>query len=104
MKYLSIFFGIGFSLLLFSCSSIKKNKVDKISKPNILFIAVDDLRPELNLYGANHIKSPNLDNLAEKEAYKDIVANLSKTLHDNWGNDFLIDVGNLSEKRGQDPD
>jgi choline-sulfatase len=33
-------------------------------QPNILFIAVDDLRPELNFYGANHIKSPNLDKLA----------------------------------------
>jgi iduronate 2-sulfatase len=34
------------------------------SKPNILFIAVDDLRPELNFYGENHIKSPHLDKLA----------------------------------------
>ena len=34
------------------------------SKPNILFIAVDDLRPELNCYGASQIKSPNLDKLA----------------------------------------
>ncbi|WP_255449749.1 sulfatase [Seonamhaeicola sediminis] len=35
-------------------------------KPNILFIAVDDLRPELNFYGANHIQSPNLDKLASE--------------------------------------
>ena len=34
------------------------------AKPNILFIAVDDLRPELNVYGVNQIKSPNLDDLA----------------------------------------
>ncbi|WP_147676526.1 sulfatase [Algibacter pacificus] len=33
---------------------------------NILFIAVDDLRPELNFYGANHIKSPNLDQLSQE--------------------------------------
>ncbi|AJR04507.1 sulfatase [Siansivirga zeaxanthinifaciens] len=33
-------------------------------RPNILFIAVDDLRPEMNFYGANHIQSPNLDKLA----------------------------------------
>ncbi|WP_245738270.1 sulfatase [Hyunsoonleella jejuensis] len=33
---------------------------------NILFIAVDDLRPELNFYGANYIQSPNLDKLASE--------------------------------------
>jgi len=30
-------------------------------RPNVLFIAVDDLRPELNCYGASHLHSPNLD-------------------------------------------
>jgi len=34
------------------------------SKPNVLLIMVDDLRPELNTYGANHIKSPHIDKLA----------------------------------------
>ena len=34
-------------------------------KPNVLFICVDDLRTELNCYGEQHIKSPNLDNLAK---------------------------------------
>jgi len=33
-------------------------------RPNVLFIAVDDLRPELNSYGAKHIRSPNFDRLA----------------------------------------
>ncbi len=33
-------------------------------KPNILFIAVDDLRPELGCYGKQHIRSPNIDRLA----------------------------------------
>lgn len=33
-------------------------------KPNILFICVDDLRPELGCYGVKNIKSPNLDKLA----------------------------------------
>jgi iduronate 2-sulfatase len=35
-----------------------------IAKPNVLFIAVDDLRPELGCYGAKQIKTPNLDTLA----------------------------------------
>lgn len=36
------------------------------SRPNVLFIGVDDLRPELNCYGASHIKSPNIDRLASE--------------------------------------
>lgn len=36
--------------------------------PNVLFIAVDDLRPELGCYGVTHIRSPNIDRLASKGA------------------------------------
>ena len=35
-------------------------------KPNILFIVVDDLRPELACYGRDWIKSPNIDRLAKQ--------------------------------------
>lgn len=34
-------------------------------KPNILFIAVDDLRAELGCYGSSIVKSPNMDALAK---------------------------------------
>lgn len=48
-------------LLLFITSIVSaQNK----AKPNILFIAVDDLRPELGCYGQTQIKSPNIDKLA----------------------------------------
>lgn len=33
--------------------------------PNILFIAIDDLRPELGPYGNPHIKTPHIDQLAQ---------------------------------------
>lgn len=35
-------------------------------KMNVLFIAVDDLRPELGCYGQTMIKTPNLDRLAQQ--------------------------------------
>ncbi|MCF8381532.1 MAG: sulfatase [Bacteroidales bacterium] len=45
-----------------SCTENKEKKPDF----NVLFIAVDDLRPELNCYGATQIKSPNIDRLASQ--------------------------------------
>lgn len=49
--------------ILLGLSSCTGQQAPK-AKPNILFIAVDDLRPELNCYGRSHIVSPNIDRLA----------------------------------------
>lgn len=64
MKY-SFLFLILISLSFSACNKApQKEQAGLPAQPNILFIAVDDLRPELNFYGASHIKSPNLDKLA----------------------------------------
>ena len=49
--------------LLASVAGIAAEKSD--SRPNILFIAVDDLRNELGCYGIKEVKTPNIDRLAE---------------------------------------
>lgn len=38
-------------------------KQEAIKSPNVLFIAIDDLRPELGIYGNKIIHSPNIDQL-----------------------------------------
>ena len=40
-------------------------------RPNVLFIAVDDLRPELACYGVSSIQSPNIDRLASRSLVLD---------------------------------
>ena len=51
-----------FSLLVFSGVTASRVAAER---PNVLFIAVDDLRPELACYGEQHIHSPHIDRLAK---------------------------------------
>ena len=41
------------------------SRVSAAERPNVLFIAVDDLRPELGCYGHSLIRTPNIDRLAQ---------------------------------------
>ena len=52
-------------LALLSCNRGMRDQAT-VEKPNILFIAVDDLRPELGCYGRELIHSPNIDMLASR--------------------------------------
>jgi iduronate 2-sulfatase len=52
------------SLLLFS-ACVGTVAADQ-RRPNVLFIAVDDLRPELGCYGNRVVKSPHMDRLAAR--------------------------------------
>jgi len=67
MKGKKIYFFIIFLFFSLSCNLVKD--WNSPNKPNILFIAVDDLRPELGVYGNNVVKSPNIDQLAKEGSY-----------------------------------
>ncbi|MEM9676113.1 MAG: sulfatase [Bacteroidota bacterium] len=56
-----------FNLLLYvQCTTTAEDKNVTSERPNVLFIAVDDLRPELGCYGHSQIISPNIDRLAQE--------------------------------------
>lgn len=52
---------ITYFLFLFNLVAFAQDR----ERPNVLFIFVDDLRPELGCYGNDVIKTPNIDKLAE---------------------------------------
>ena len=53
-----------FLVLLLGFGANKFKQVQK--RPNVLFLFIDDLRPELPSFGASHIQAPNIDALAKK--------------------------------------
>ncbi len=61
---LILFAGIIPVALTTSITSCGSGNKEEGKRPNILFIMVDDLRPDLNCYGSQHIISPHIDKLA----------------------------------------
>jgi len=57
--------GIAGSIVFNPLTKLFPAVISNERKMNVLFIAVDDLRPQLGCYGASMIKSPNIDSLAE---------------------------------------
>ena len=53
------------SAFVFTCLAANVIRGEIPRKPNILFIAVDDLRPELGCYGSPIAVTPNLDAIAK---------------------------------------
>ena len=55
-----------YQFLLISLTFLLCGFVAYSKKPHFLFIAIDDLRPELGCYGSKIVKSPNIDRLAKE--------------------------------------
>ncbi len=54
------------SIVLCSALGALPQRADAAERPNVLLLCVDDLRPELNCYGVDYIRSPNIDGLAKQ--------------------------------------
>ena len=59
--------GLGIALLgLAALPGFTQKTATKATRPNILFIAVDDLKPWVSAYGDKHAKTPGMDKLAKE--------------------------------------
>jgi iduronate 2-sulfatase len=65
-KLVTLFILVFVLFIVFTFCKTNTNDTNNIFSPNILFFVVEDLRPKLNFYGENHIKSLNLCKLAEE--------------------------------------
>ena len=53
-------------LIVLSCQNTFAQIVEEPTKPNVLFIIVDDLKPILGCYGDPFVKTPNIDRFAKE--------------------------------------
>jgi arylsulfatase A-like enzyme len=53
-------------IILFAIVVLTTSAVGAAERFNVLFFAVDDLRPELSAYGKSYIHSPNIDRIAKR--------------------------------------
>ena len=51
---------------LSAACAAREEDAGQASRPNVLFIAIDDLRPQLGCYGYDYMKTPHLDRLARQ--------------------------------------
>jgi iduronate 2-sulfatase len=63
-KILTVLYSFSVILIFTGCGNSPKNTDQKAKRPNILFIAVDDLKPWVTAYGDVHAKTPGMDKLA----------------------------------------
>ena len=54
------------SVLTLLCPGVSASAAEATERLNVLFIAVDDLRPELDCYGVETMVTPNIDRLAQR--------------------------------------
>lgn len=64
--YFRVFFILALVVSLGGCKDQNQNKGNNEALPNILFIPVDDLRPDLGVYGNALVRTPNIDRLAKR--------------------------------------
>jgi iduronate 2-sulfatase len=53
-----------FVVLILTVALLVESTTSAATRPNVLLICVDDLRPELACYGVSYVHSPNIDRLA----------------------------------------
>ena len=61
-----VFWGVNALALVSSFNSYAADKPRDDKRPNVLFIAVDDLKPWLSAYGDTLARTPNISRLADR--------------------------------------